>query len=87
MAKSEIIKSPLDFADDSITKQGSVTNILQNLQQELDKIKGKVQGDSHSANLTLVEYYVDNHFAGNLHTSITTLHTVLNVFESLGSGT
>lgn len=49
--KPDIRKTPFDVSEEANSKQGSFSNILQGLQQELDKIKGKIQSDSHTINL------------------------------------
>lgn len=48
MVKTKISKTPFDFDENAATGQGSVINILNGLQQELDKIKGKVHNGSHT---------------------------------------
>lgn len=40
-----MIKTPFDHPEEPTAKQESVTNMLQRLQQELDKIKGKLHSE------------------------------------------
>lgn len=57
-AKTEAKKlNPFDHTRDPTNKQDLVANMLQGLQLELDKIKGKIQGEGHVANFTQVDEY------------------------------
>lgn len=58
--KVEGNKTPFDATDEAKEKQGSYSSILHGLQQELDKIKGKIQNEDHSVNLAHI-----NGFTGN----------------------
>lgn len=52
--------TPFDLIEDPSVKQDSVATLLQGLQQELEKIKGKVQNECHTVNLTQVNDYASN---------------------------
>lgn len=55
MTKTETNKAtPFDTTGDEATKQDLVANMLQGLQYELDKLKGKVHGGEHVVNLAQV---------------------------------
>lgn len=51
LTKYEASRALFEGLEESYVKQDSVTSMLQGLQQELDKIKGKLQGDNHIVNM------------------------------------
>lgn len=80
VAKTEVNKlNPFDHTGDSVNKQDSLASMLQGLQLELDKIKGKIQVEGHIANFTKVDEYAGTIF--NLRTIKTALHTSLVSLE------
>lgn len=71
MAKTEVSKSPFESLENATTKKDSVTSLLQNLQQELDKIKGKVENESHTVNFAQT-----NEFVGTLSTTVSDTNNI-----------
>lgn len=85
IAKHETNKTPFDFIEDLNSKQGSITNMLHGLQQELDRIKGKMQNESYAVNLTQI-HYTGNEYSciiSYLRYIMTALHTALNSLVAL----
>lgn len=66
-----------------------MSDILQGLQTELDKIKGKMQNENHIANFSHAYDYAGNQFVGivsEIQNLITSLHIVLNAVDRLKPG-
>lgn len=90
LAKPETSKTPFDASEEATTKQGAYNSILQNLQQELDKIKGKIGNDTHTVNLAHMSNFTGNipkpmegEFAG-IFSSLQNIITALNAsFKTL----
>lgn len=88
MAKVKASKTPLGVTEDQNAKQGSVSNILLGLQQEIDKIKGKIQNEGHAINMIQAEEYAGNNYTcivSSLQSLITTFHTTYGILENLDS--
>lgn len=96
LVKHETIKTPFDHSEEPTAKQDFMTSMLQGLQQELDKIKGKLQNDSHAVNMAHNREFASNisdtpqlEYAGTsttFHITNTALHTSLNVLENIRPG-
>lgn len=89
MTKVEISKTPFDNISDFAVKDDSVTSMLHGIQQELDRIKGKIQSDGHVVNLTRVSEQIGNEYAGMVsvpQTLITAFHANLQILENLDAG-
>lgn len=86
VAKTEVNKlNPFDNTGDSGNKQDSVASMLQGLQLELDKIKGKIQGEGHVANFTQVEEYAGTIFYP--YNAKIVLHVSLDTLSDLRTNT
>lgn len=57
LVKPEVSRTPFD---EPAARQDSVANMLQGLQQEIDKIKGKLQKDSHTVNMAHTRKFESN---------------------------
>lgn len=96
MAKPESSKTSLEVLEDTVTKQASVTSMLPGLQQELDKIKGRVHNESHSINLAHMGDFAGNDYDASkgefvgiffpLQNTVTALHAHFNDLEKLKLG-
>lgn len=72
-----------------------MNNLIQNLQSQLDKIKGRVQttgktqNNNHTVSLVHMDNMTGNNFAGNntttykTHNNVTCLHTAFSILDNL----
>lgn len=65
-----------DVNDDAEHKKDFVASMIQGLQLELDKLRGRVQGERHVVNLAKVSEYAGN--CTNLQNIVTAFYTTTN---------